>query len=75
MIQTYVSYFIQPQDCPNGYDRNREMLSYEDCDRCGSGAHKTNVRFIYLFIYSYLNSIRNARLGGGCTNMFLMMND
>lgn len=35
------------QNCPNRYNRDRAgMDSYDDCDRCGLGSHKTNVSSI-----------------------------
>jgi hypothetical protein len=67
------------QNCPNRYSRGR-VNNYDDCDRCGSDKHNTNVRSISagysimrLFVPDFRS--RNAPLSGDCMIMLPIVNE
>jgi hypothetical protein len=66
------------QNCPNRYSRGRAN-NFDDCDRCGSEKHNTNVRFIsasYSIVRLFVSDprFRNAPLFGDCMTMLPIVN-
>jgi hypothetical protein len=66
------------KNCPNRYSRGR-MNNFDDCDRCGSDKHNTNVRSIFVG-YSTMRlfvpdlRFRNALLCGDCMSTLPIVN-
>ena len=70
--------FAPWQNCPNRYSRGR-VNNFDDCDRCGSDKHNTNVRSIsagYSTMRRFVPDFvfRNAPLSGDCMSMLPIVN-
>jgi hypothetical protein len=67
------------QNCPNRHSSRGRVNNFEDCDRCGSYKHNTNVRSIspgYSTMRLFVPDLRfrNALLSGDCMSMLPIVN-